>query len=70
MLELVPVDKVENEIMEADVNLSKIIDIQEQIADFKAKSRVSDKSEKLPSELAVDKSSKESCASKDCELVF
>ena len=40
ILELVPVDKVENKITEADVNLSKIIDIQEQIADFMAKSRV------------------------------
>ena len=40
ILELVPVDKVETKITEADVNLSKIIDIQKQIADFMAKSRV------------------------------
>ena len=55
ILELFPVSEVEDEIMEADVISSKIIDLQEQTPDFMAKSRVSDKSTKLPTDPIVDK---------------
>ena len=40
--------------MEADVVSSKIVDLPQQIADFMAKSRVSDKSTELPSDPIVD----------------
>ena len=42
--------------MEADVILYKIVGLREQIADFMAKSRVSDKSTELPSNPVVDES--------------
>ena len=54
ILELVPVGKVGDESMGADVILSKIVDLREQIADFTVKSRVSDKSTELPSDPIVD----------------
>ena len=53
-LELVPVGKVKEKIMEADVISSKIVDLWEQIADFMVKSRVSDESTDLPSDPVVD----------------
>ena len=54
ILELVPVGEVEDEIMEADVISNNIVDLREQIVEFMAKSRVSDKSTELPSNPIVD----------------
>ena len=54
ILELVPVGEVEDEIMEADVISNNIVDLREQIVEFMAKSRVSDKSTELSSDPIVD----------------
>ena len=54
ILELVPVGEVEDEIMEAGVISSKIVDLREQIADFMAKSRTSETAPKMTLEPIMD----------------
>ena len=56
ILELVPNDEVKDEIMKADVIFGKVVDLWEQIADFMANSRVSDKSTELLLDPVVDES--------------
>ena len=58
ILELVAVDEIKEEIIDADVIMEKIIQLREQVAEFFAKSSTNDATDELPSGGVVNRASR------------